>query len=110
MANEQPKKPAEPLLVSREDAAAMLGVSVATFDRHVRTTLKPARRIGGRVLFSVEAVRAYAGEPERRDQTPTPAPAEAPREELARSGASSPRAREIAERLQRRRAAQMPRG
>lgn len=51
-----PEKPsvsaASPLLISREDAAAMLGVAVETFDRQRRAGKTPAPvRIGGRLLF-----------------------------------------------------------
>lgn len=46
-------------LVSREEAAALLSVSVDTFDRHVRHKVK-AKMVGNRPMYSVEELRAYA--------------------------------------------------
>lgn len=60
----RPLAPAAPdvsgrVLVSREEAAQMIGVSLDTFDRHVRTQVG-ARMIGDRPMFSVERLQAWA--------------------------------------------------
>jgi excisionase family DNA binding protein len=47
------------LLLSREEAAALLGVSPDTFDRHARHRIG-ARMVGNRPMFSADAVRAYS--------------------------------------------------
>lgn len=46
-------------LVSRQEAADMLSVSVDAFDKHVRHHVK-AKKIGDRTMYSVEALKAYA--------------------------------------------------
>ena len=50
----------DPLLVDAETAAAMLGIGRTTLDGLVRDGEIPAVRLRGRVLFSVEKLRAIA--------------------------------------------------
>lgn len=50
----------DPLLVDAETAAAMLGISRTTLDGLVRDGEIPVVRLRGRVLFSVEKLRAIA--------------------------------------------------
>jgi hypothetical protein len=89
------------VLVSRAEAARLCGVSIATFDRHVREHLV-AKKIGGRVLFDLVAVRRWAiGDAVARVDVETSAPA--PRV-AARGPAPSARVAEIHDRLLRRQA------
>lgn len=55
------------LLVSREEAAQLLSISVRGIDYLLATRRLPFRRIGGRVLISVADLRKYASgdHPER---------------------------------------------
>jgi len=55
------------LLVSREEAAAMLSISVRALDYLVANDRLSSRRIGSRVLIPIEDVRRFAGtdHPER---------------------------------------------
>ncbi len=48
-----------PLLVCRADAAAILGVPLRTFDKHVRSLLN-ARRIGRMVMFEKGEIIRWA--------------------------------------------------
>lgn len=41
----------EPLAYSQAEAAALLGVSVSTFQRHVRPELPTPVFVGGRLIF-----------------------------------------------------------
>lgn len=51
----------EPISVSREDAAAMLGVALSTFEKHVaRHTLPQPRQLGGRAVWLVDELRTAA--------------------------------------------------
>ena len=51
-----------PLLVGREDAAAAVGLSVATWDRLVAAGKTPAPvSLGGRVLFRVADLERWVG-------------------------------------------------
>lgn len=59
----------EPVLVGRRKAASLCGVSVATWHRLMAAGKVPASvRLGGRVLWRVEELRAWsaAGCPDRR--------------------------------------------
>ena len=95
----------ERILISRDEAAALCGVSLSTFDRHVRQALI-AKRIGSRVLFDAEDVRAWASSSNAaRSDRVTP-----PTESRRRSTVLSVREAEIVERLQRRRAAYLAKG
>ena len=59
--------PHSKLLVSREEAAAMLSISVRALDYLVANDRLSSRRIGSRVLIPIEDVRRFAGtdHPER---------------------------------------------
>jgi hypothetical protein len=48
----------EPLALRREDAAAAIGVSDETFDKHVRPTL-PVVRLGSVRVYPVDALRDW---------------------------------------------------
>jgi excisionase family DNA binding protein len=52
-----------PLLVSKRDAAALLGVCVRSVDNYIATKELPCRRLGKRVLIPYTALAAFA----RRD-------------------------------------------
>jgi hypothetical protein len=56
-----------PILVTREQAAACLGMSPESFDRHVRPTLAQVPVSPGLVLFRPETLRAWV---ERRETDP----------------------------------------
>lgn len=58
-----------PLLVSKRDAAALLGVCVRSIDNYIATKELPCRRLGKRVLIPYSALVAFA----RRDHLPAPA-------------------------------------
>lgn len=49
-----------PLLVSKRDAAALLGVCVRSIDNYIATKELPCRRLGKRVLIPYSAVVAFA--------------------------------------------------
>jgi excisionase family DNA binding protein len=53
----------DPLLVSKRDAAALLGVCLRSVDNYIATKELPARRLGKRVLIPYSALLAFA----RRD-------------------------------------------
>ena len=55
------------LLVGREEAAAMLSISVRGVDYLIAAKRLPTRRIGTRVLIPIDDVRRFAGSdhPER---------------------------------------------
>jgi hypothetical protein len=48
----------EPLALRREDAAAVIGVSDETFDKHVRPSL-PCVRLGSVRVYPVEGLRDW---------------------------------------------------
>lgn len=52
-----------PLLVSKRDAAALLGVCVRSVDNYIAAKELPCRRLGKRVLIPYNALVAFA----RRD-------------------------------------------
>ena len=53
----------EKLLYGRKETAAMLGISLVTLDRLLRTGKGPrAKRIGSRVLFSQPELARFTGE------------------------------------------------
>jgi hypothetical protein len=56
-----------PLLVSKRDAAAMLGVCVRSIDNYIAEKALPCRRLGRRVLIPYSALVTFA----RRDHLPT---------------------------------------
>jgi Helix-turn-helix domain len=58
-----------PLLVSKRDAAAMLGVCVRSIDNYIATKELPCRRLGRRALIPYKALVAFAS----RDHLPTAA-------------------------------------
>ena len=51
----------EQIAVRRESAAAMLDISLDSFDRHVRPEVAPIRR-GRLVLFAVDDLKAWVGD------------------------------------------------
>jgi excisionase family DNA binding protein len=53
----------EPLLVSKRDAAALLGVCLRSIDNYIATKELPCRRLGKRVLIPYTALVTFA----RRD-------------------------------------------
>ena len=55
-----------PILVTREQAAACLGMSPESFDRHVRPTLAQVPVSPGLVLFRPETIREWVEEREAR--------------------------------------------
>ena len=59
--------PSSKILVSREEAAQLLSISVRGIDYLLATRRLPFRKIGGRVLISVAELRKYAqgNHPER---------------------------------------------
>jgi excisionase family DNA binding protein len=57
---------AEPLLVSKREAAALLGICVRSVDNYIATKELPCRRFGKRVLIPYTALVAFA----RRDHLP----------------------------------------
>jgi hypothetical protein len=61
---------AEPLLVSKKDAALMLSVSVRTVSNLLRVKSLACRRIGRRSLIPVQSLRAFI----RHDHPESPAP------------------------------------
>jgi hypothetical protein len=50
----------EKLQVSREEAAAMLSISIRSVDYLIATKLLSTRRIGARVVIPIEDVRRFA--------------------------------------------------
>jgi hypothetical protein len=58
-----------PLLVSKRDAAALLGVCVRSIDNYIATKELPCRRLGKRVLIPYNSLVAFA----RRDHLPASA-------------------------------------
>jgi excisionase family DNA binding protein len=60
---------AEPLLVSKREAAALLGICVRSVDNYITTKELPCRRLGKRVLIPYSALVAFA----RRDHLPATA-------------------------------------
>jgi hypothetical protein len=99
--NEQStRRNAAAALISREEAAEICGVSVDTFDRHVRAHVV-TRRIGRRVLVDEQSVRSWAGR--QRIGEPS-AETEAPDSPTPGRSALSPGAQEILFRMERRRA------
>jgi hypothetical protein len=61
---------AEPLLVSKRDAALMLGVSPRTVSNLMRAKSLPCRRIGRRSLIPVASIKNFI----RHDHPMSPAP------------------------------------
>ena len=53
----QQEKPIEPIAVNSANAAKMLGVSSKTLASWTKKGLIPHRRIGGRILYSVEGIK-----------------------------------------------------
>jgi excisionase family DNA binding protein len=53
----------QPILTSKKDSAALLGVCLRTIDNLIATKQLPCRRIGRRVLIPYAAIVAFA----RRD-------------------------------------------
>jgi excisionase family DNA binding protein len=58
----------EPILLSKHEAAAMLGLSVRTVENLIRLKELPARRIGRRCLLEKQRVESFA----RRDHPTHP--------------------------------------
>jgi len=56
----QPEKPIEPIAVNSATACKMLGVSAGTLTLWTKKGLIPHRRIGGRILYSVEGLKEFA--------------------------------------------------
>ncbi len=59
----------QPLLVSKKEAATLLGVCLRTIDNLIGTRQLPCRRIGKRVLIPYSSLVAFA----RRDHLAAPA-------------------------------------
>jgi excisionase family DNA binding protein len=55
---EQPKAP---LLISKREAAAMLGVCLRSIDNYIATKQLSCRRLGKRVLIPYSALVQFAG-------------------------------------------------
>jgi excisionase family DNA binding protein len=60
------KLAAEPLLVSKREAAALLSICVRSVDNYIASKQLPCRRLGKRVLIPYTALVAFA----RRDHLP----------------------------------------
>lgn len=60
---------AEPLLVSKREAAALLSICVRSIDNYIAAKALPCRRLGKRVLIPYNALVAFA----RRDHLPASA-------------------------------------
>jgi hypothetical protein len=58
-----------PLLVSKRDAAALLGICLRSVDNYIAAKELPCRRLGKRVLIPYTALVAFS----RRDHLPTTA-------------------------------------
>ena len=54
-----PEKPIEQIAVNSATACKMLGVSAGTLTSWTKKGLIPHRRIGGRILYSVEALKEF---------------------------------------------------
>jgi hypothetical protein len=61
-----------PILVTREQAAACLGMSPESFDRHVRPTLAQVPVSPGLVLFRPETLRKWVEEREGQREARPP--------------------------------------
>jgi excisionase family DNA binding protein len=61
--------PLDPLLVSKRDAASLLGVCLRSVDNYIAAKELPCRRLGKRVLIPYSALVAFA----RRDHLPAAA-------------------------------------
>jgi len=61
--------PLDPLLVSKRDAAALLGVCLRSIDNYIAAKELPCRRLGKRVLIPYASLVAFA----RRDHQPATA-------------------------------------
>ena len=61
-----------PLLVSKRDAAALLGICLRSVDNYIAAKQLPCRRLGKRVLIPYTALVAFS----RRDHLPTTAATE----------------------------------
>jgi excisionase family DNA binding protein len=59
-----------PLLLSKQDAATLLGVCVRSIDNYIVMKELPCRRFGRRVLIPYDALLAFA----RCDHLPAPEP------------------------------------
>lgn len=54
----------QPYMVTRFDAAKLLGISVPTIDRMVAAKTIPSRNVRGRRMFSTHTLRRWAQEQE----------------------------------------------
>ncbi len=54
--------PVEPILVDAVSAAKLLSISVRTLSQWTKDGIVPSRKIGGRLLFSVDRLREFARE------------------------------------------------
>jgi excisionase family DNA binding protein len=57
---EKVEKKELPLLVSRHDAALLLGICLRTLDKFIANKTLPSRRVGRRILIPHSAVLAFA--------------------------------------------------
>ena len=74
-----------PRFVRTHDAAAFLGLSGRTLEKHRCTGTGPVfRKLGGRVVYAIEDLEAWAAE-RRRNSTSDPGPQQQPH------GAAQPR-------------------
>ncbi len=55
----QPEIPIEQIAVNAKQACKMLGISSGTLTAWTKKDLIPHRRIGGRILYSVEALKEF---------------------------------------------------
>jgi predicted DNA-binding transcriptional regulator AlpA len=90
---------AEALLLTREDAAALLGVSLRSFDRHVSREV-PRVQIGSRVLYDRKDLEGWLARRKVGPSTKIPALGSTPSATGSRVVViTDRRAREIAEKL-----------
>ena len=77
----------EKLLYSRRDTAEALSLSIRSIDYLITTGRLPARRVGGKILIPVSAVRRFAREdhPDSVRASHVSDPAKAGRQTLRRS-------------------------
>src|SRR4051794_14427038 len=104
MQNAEPKRStrlAVARLLSRDDAASFLGISLTTFQEHVQSQL-PVVRIGRRLLFDLEDLKIWVDR--QKQATDFDGRVSAPMSvshSRGRSMTISPRARAMKERLTR---------
>ena len=63
----EPEKSVEQIAVTPADAAKMLGISERTLWALTKNGLIPHRRVGKRILYSVEALKAFVAGEEKKE-------------------------------------------